>query len=81
MTTNHTTEGETMKTETRNSNIRNTVKAWSAMGIAASMVLVQNGYGKPGRSASRVHRVKLNGENMTLGQFAKRFPYAVNPST
>ena len=58
----------------RDARIGNTVRAWNAMGIDTRFTYKQTS------KLQRVRRIELDGELMTLSAFAKRFPYAANPS-
>jgi hypothetical protein len=63
-----------------NENIRigRTIRDWRAIGIDCKIVRKQKRLSSGAtRNASAV---ELNGEIMTVRAFAKRFPYAANPS-
>jgi len=73
----------TMRTRTRNNNIRRTVRAWREMGLAFdlhwSQIRLSNG---DLRCMQRVVIGELcKGEYITFGEFARRYPYAACPST
>ena len=69
-----------MKIATRNENIRRTVRAWDKLGL--DIYLTGRQFHAPsGRLITRNDIVRFEGKGLTFGEFAKRFPYAANPST
>ena len=64
-------------TDTEKMNIHKTVHSWKALGLDIS-------YCRVNRSTTPKEQyrlmIKFEGKLMTVFQFAKRFPYAVNPA-